>query len=84
MSGFRLTLEIINAALSLEHPLPADGQLPVLSTISVPVGDVNYDVPVVVAHAFIAGSGPLGYAQAFIYVSSPEHHANTPHQMHFR
>jgi hypothetical protein len=69
MSGFRLTPEIINAALSLNHPQPPDGQLPAFRIVPVTVGGVTHNVPVVVASAFIAGSGPIGYAQAFIYVS---------------
>lgn len=83
MSEFRLTPQIIDAVLSLNHSLPVDGQLPVPRTISVTVGSVNFNVPIVVAHAFIAGSGPIGYAQAFIYVSSPEYDLS-PYQMHFR
>jgi hypothetical protein len=84
MSGFRLTPEIIDAVLSLGLSPPADGQLPKQETIPVPVGGATINVPVVVARAFIAGSGPIAYAQAFIYVSSPEYLRCYHYQMLFR
>jgi len=74
MSGFRLTPQIIDAVLlSLGDPsLPADGELPASRIFPVFVGNDSINVPIVETHAFIAGSGPIGYAQAFIYVSSPD------------
>jgi hypothetical protein len=84
MSGFRLTPQIIDAVLSLERPPPVDGQLPVRGTTSVTVGNDNIDVPTVETQAFIAGSGPIGYVQVFIYVSSPEYLRCYHYQMLFR
>jgi len=71
MSRHRFTPEIVEAILASPNlpSLPAHGSLPNQSAVTVEVnGTTHVDIPVVVAHAFIAGSGPIGYVRRFLYV----------------
>jgi pyranose oxidase len=52
------------AVLDTNPSYPADGGTPELKPIRVTVGGATIDVPTVVAHVFIVGSGPIGCAFA--------------------
>lgn len=66
MSGFRLTPEIIDAALSLPNTLPADGEMPVWRTISVHVGIGN---TMSADHPQVATGNPLKIPAGFLPVA---------------
>jgi len=71
MSKFRLNQKIIDLVLATNPSFPSDGGTPNLQNIAVSDSDGTYNVPTVVAHVFIAGSGPIGYDLAFLYAFPP-------------
>ena len=82
MSKFRLNQKIIDLVLATNPSFPNDGETPKLQNIRVSDSDGTYNVPTVVAHVFIAGSGPIGYALAF-FVCFPSHMISPPSRCSF-